>query len=216
MFRSLSRPLALVAALWLGAGPAVVHAQSATAVPQLDLDKLTGTWYQIAKLPTKSEKKCITDETVLYALSDKRDTFQAGTFCIVKHGDHDNINNSGRMSKHRDGKLQLRKWILFHRPYWVLATDPDFHWALVGTPNHKQLWILSRTATLPPGQYEQLQNTAAAQGYPVAKLVLVHHPKDRVTLASPSANPNQIESPTPAPTQTGTPPASSSGTSPTP
>ena len=113
------------------------HAQSATAVPKLDLDKLTGTWYQIAKLPVKAEKKCLSDNTVLYALNDKRDSFQIGTFCTIKGGDHNNINDSGKMDKARDGKLEVRRLVIFSRKYWVLATDPDFNWALVGTPNHK-------------------------------------------------------------------------------
>ena len=186
-------------------------AQKATPVPRLDLDKLTGTWYQIAKLPVKSEKKCLSDNTVLYALNDKRDSFQIGTFCTIKGGDHDNINDSGKMDKARDGKLKIRHLVLFSRKYWVLATDPNFNWAIVGTPNHKSLWILSRQVTLPADTYSQVQNTAAAQGFPVAKLVLVTHPQNRTTLASPSANPNQIETPSPTPTQTGTQPSSTAG-----
>lgn len=141
-------------------GPA--HAQKATAVTKLDLDKLTGTWYQIAKLPVKSEKKCLSDNTVLYALNDKANTFQIGTFCTIKGGDQDNINDSGKMDKAQDGKLKVRHLVLFSRPYWVLATDPDFNWALVGTPNHKSLWILARQVTLPPDTYAQLQSTAAS------------------------------------------------------
>ncbi len=189
-------------ALFIGLGLGSARAQSATAVPKLDLNKLTGTWYQIAKLPVESEKKCLSDSTVLYALGDKPNSFQAGTFCTVKGGDLDSINQSGKMSKAGDGKLKLRRFVILSRPYWVLATDPNFEWALVGTPNHKSLWILSRTAPLSPEVYTQVQNLAAAQGFPVAKLVPVTHPKGRITLASPSANPNQIETPAPTPTQT--------------
>ena len=180
-------------------------AQHATAVPQLNLDKLTGTWYQIAKLPIKAEKKCLSDGTVLYALNDKANTLQIGTFCTVKGGEQANSNSTARLDKAHDGKLKIRRLILLSRPYWILATDPDFNWALVGTPNHKSLWILARQVTLPPALYTQIQTTAAAQGFPVAKLIPVTHPKDRVTLASPSANPNQIETPTPTPTQTPSP-----------
>ncbi|HLI76698.1 MAG TPA: lipocalin family protein [Acidobacteriaceae bacterium] len=180
-------------------------AQKATAIPKLDLNKLTGTWYQIAKLPVKSEKKCLSDNTVLYALNDKANTLQIGTFCTMKGGDHDNMNATAKLDKAGDGKLKIRRLILLSRKYWVLATDPDFNWALVGTPNHKSLWILARQATLPADLYTRLQNTASGQGFPVAKLVLVTHPANRVTLASPSANPNQIETPAPTPTQTPAP-----------
>ncbi len=190
-------------------GPAPARAQRATALPALDLNKLTGTWYQIAKLPVKSEKNCLSDGTVLYALSDKRDTFQMGTFCTIKGGDQNDITNSGKMDKARDGKLRIRRLVFLSRPYWVLATDTQLNWALVGTPNHKNLWMLARQPTLAPALYRQLEGTASAQGFPVGKLVLVAHPRNRVTLASPSANPAQIETPTPTPTATpaGTPPA---------
>ena len=175
-------------------------AQSATAVPKVDLDKLTGTWYQIAKLPVKAEKKCLSDGTVLYALNDKRRTFQIGTFCTIAGGDQDSSNTVGKLDKIGDGKIKVRRLVLLSRPYWVLAADPAYSWALVGTPNHKSLWILARQTTLTPDLYSTIQSTAAAQGFPVDKLVLVTHPKDRVTLASPSANPNQIETPAGAPT----------------
>lgn len=211
MTRHLKTPLAAAALAFSVLATAAASAQRATAVRRLDLDKLTGTWYEIAKLPIKAEKKCLSDDTLLYALSDKANTFQIGDFCTVKGGDHDNINNSGKQDKQLDGKLKIRHWVLFHRPYWVLATDPNYNWALVGTPNHKSLWILARQATLPGDTYSQLQQTAAAQGFPVAKLVLVTHPQDRTTLASPSANPNQIESPTPGPTKAPAQPSSTAG-----
>ena len=182
--------------------PCGAVAQSATAVPKLDLDKLTGTWYQIAKLPVKAEKKCLSDGTVLYALNDKNKSFQTGTFCTIKGGEQDDITNSGKQDKQGTGKLKVRHLVIFSRKYWVLATDPNFEWALVGSPNHKSLWILSRKPEIAPELYQQLQTTAAAQGFPVAKLVPVSHPKDRVTIASPSANPSQIETPSPTPTQT--------------
>lgn len=209
-------PIALLSGLLLlAAGPALqpASAQRATAVAHLDLDKLTGTWYQIAKLPLKSEKKCLSDGTVLYALSDKANSFQVGTFCTIKHGDRGNINDSGNQDKALDGKLRLRHWVFFHRPYWVIANDPGFHWVLVGTPNHKSLWFLARQVSLSPDTYTQLLNTAAAQGYPVTRLVQVPHPADRTTLASPSANPNQIESPAPTPTKAPAQPSSTAGPS---
>ncbi len=190
-----------LASFLLAAAPEV-SAQAASAVAKLDLDKLTGTWYQIAKLPVKAEKKCLSDGTVLYALSDKPGSFQTGTFCTLKGGDHNDITNSGKQDKAGDGKLKIRHLVIFSRKYWVLATDPNFEWALVGTPNHKSLWILSRQPTLADPVYQQVQTVASSQGFPVGKLVLVTHPHSRVTIASPSANPSQIETPIPTPTNT--------------
>ena len=125
-----------------------------------------------------------------------------GTFCTIKGGDQDDRTRSGKQDKAGDGKLKIRHLVLLSQKYWVLATDPNFEWALVGTPNHKSLWILSRRQTLDDAVYQRVQAVAAAQGFPTAKLVLVTHPRGRVTIASPSANPSQIETSSPTPTKT--------------
>ena len=54
--------------------------------------------------------------------------------------------------------------------YWVLALDPNYNHALVGTPNQKYLWILSRTPTMDEATYQTMVATAKSQGYDVSKL----------------------------------------------
>ena len=48
-------------------GSSAAFAQRAAPVPHLDISQFTGTWYQIARLPDKPEKKCVSDGMVLYA-----------------------------------------------------------------------------------------------------------------------------------------------------
>jgi lipocalin len=82
----------------------------------------------------------------------------------------------------------------------VLATGPNYEWALVGSPNHKTLWVLSRTATLPAETYQQIVSQAAAQGFKTAKLLTVtHHPGRSAISASgvapPKVTPAAAENP---------------------
>ena len=156
-------------------GSAAASAQRVTAVPRLNLNQFTGTWYEIARLPTKPEKKCLSDGTVLYAPNDKPRTFQVGTFCKVTGGNVSSFNNAGRQDKQKNGQLKLRHWVFFSTKYWVLAAGPAYDWALVGYPNHKALWILARTPTLDPSTLTQIESQAAAQGFKIAKLLLVPH-----------------------------------------
>ena len=144
-----------------------------SAVPRLDLSRYMGQWYVVARIPTKKEKRCLSDNLVLYALGEKPRTFQMGTFCTVKGGNPDDLNTTGKMDKLGTGKLKLSHLVLFSTKYWVLATGPDYEWALVGTPNHKALWVLSRTAALSPEIYAGIGGTATAEGFDVAKLVPV-------------------------------------------
>ena len=70
-----------------------------------------------------------------------------------------------------------RRLVLLSTPYWVLATGPAYEWALVGSPKHKTLWILSRTSTLDPAVLMQIKSTATAQGFDLTKLITVAQTK---------------------------------------
>jgi apolipoprotein D and lipocalin family protein len=165
---------AILTALLLGAVPQA-PAQSATAVPKLDPDRLIGTYYEISRYPIKREKSCLGNEVVLYALGDKRNSFQIVTSCEVKEDYFNYWDNKAKLAAATDGKLKLSWLWPFTTPYWVLAIAPDYSWALVGTPNHKSLWILSHTPTLAPDVLTAIQSQATAQGFNTAKLIPITH-----------------------------------------
>jgi apolipoprotein D and lipocalin family protein len=152
-------------------------AQSATAIPKLNPTQIIGTYYVIARLPIKRQKACLANELVLYALADKKRTVQIVTTCQVKNDNSDGWNSAGKFSQSGDGEIKLG-WIWpFTSKYWILGLAPDATWVIAGTPNHKSLWILSGTPTLPADTLAQLKSTAAAQGYNTAKLVTIaQHP----------------------------------------
>ncbi len=147
--------------------------QHVTPVPKLDLNRFTGVWYEIAEYPPKPKKQCLGGTKVLYALGDKPNTFQMGTFCHLRNGKPGDTNATGKMDKQGDGALKLNHLVLFHTKYWVLATGPDYDWALIANPNRKSLWVLSRTAEMAPETLTQIEGLATAQGLNTAKLVTV-------------------------------------------
>ncbi|WP_165006895.1 lipocalin family protein [Neisseria yangbaofengii] len=55
--------------------------------------------------------------------------------------------------------------------YWVLRLDDNYQTALVGTPNRKYLWVLSRTPKPDEAALQSYIETAKQQGYDVSKLV---------------------------------------------
>jgi lipocalin len=46
-----------------------------------------------------------------------------------------------------------------------------YAWTLIGTPNHKQLWIFARTQTLDSAQLDQIKTQASAMGYKADKMI---------------------------------------------
>lgn len=55
--------------------------------------------------------------------------------------------------------------------YWVLYLDDDYQTALVGNPNRRYLWLLSRRPTVPAYERESLLAKARQQGYDTTRLI---------------------------------------------
>jgi apolipoprotein D and lipocalin family protein len=149
------------------------NAQAVTAVPKLDLDRYIGAWYELARFPVKREKPCLSDNMVLYALGDKENSFQVVTSCQIKGGNSDAWNDKGKAGSAGDGRLKLSRFLIFSTKYWVLAAGDDNDWALVGNPNHKSLWVLSKTTAIKPEVLAEIEAKAAAQGFDTTKLLKV-------------------------------------------
>lgn len=151
---------------------AAAGAQSVQPVSALDLTKFSGTWYELARLPNKAEKKCVGDVLALYGLEDKANHFSVVNTCSLSDDTPLVRNDSGkRPGKLTDGKLQTSYFVFLSHKTWVLAVDPNYQWAMVGSPNHKNLWIYSRALTLDPAVMADLRSRAAAQGFRVARIV---------------------------------------------
>jgi apolipoprotein D and lipocalin family protein len=151
-------------------------AQTVTPISKLDLDKFMGTWYQIERYPIKSQKVCVSDAMMLYAFGDKRSSFQIVTSCLIKDGNSDSWNFKGKLDKNGSGALKVNRLWPFSSNHWVLATGPAYEWALVGSPNHNSLWILSRTKALEPAVLAEIEAQAAAKGFATAKLIKIPQP----------------------------------------
>jgi len=149
-----------------------------TSVPALDLSRYAGTWHEIAHLPVSFQKQCTGEITAQYTL---RDDGLVGVRnrCRVTNGSFVVADGVARGVKGQPGQLEVRfapDWLgwlpLVWADYWVIALDPDYQWAVVGEPDRRYLWILSRRASMPRAQLEQLKARAQAMGYDLAPLVV--------------------------------------------
>ena len=147
-------------------------AQAATAVPQFDLQKFVGTWYEVLRYPDKAEKKCVQEPTVLYALADKPARFSVVRTCSTKDGFINVQNLDGRKAnKTGDGALKVKTIWPFSRKYSVLALGPNYEWAVLGSRNHKSLWALSREPSPDSQTLEAIKARVTAEGFSVGKLM---------------------------------------------
>lgn len=155
----------------------LVHAaEPVRAVAALDIDRYAGQWHEIAHLPVSFQKKCVGDITATYGLrSDGRISVLNG--CRVEDGTRIQAEGVARPVKGEPGQLEVRfapdwlSWVpLVWADYWVIALDPDYQWAVVGEPDRKYLWILSRSPSMERGQFEALKARAEAMGYDLEPL----------------------------------------------
>jgi apolipoprotein D and lipocalin family protein len=135
-------------------------------VESVDLDRYLGRWYEIASYPAWFQKNC-TAVTADYSLRDD------GVIEVVNSCRKDSLDGKLKQSKGRakvvdretNAKLKVSFFGPFWGPYWIIDLDPEYQWAVVGAPNRKYLWILSRTPQMDEELYEEIVSRLPAKGY---------------------------------------------------
>ena len=148
--------------------------QALKVVDEVNLQKYTGTWYEIARLPNRFEKglKCV---TATYQLRED------GKITVINKGHK--IENPQKAEKvegwakvpnpEEPGKLKVTFFWPFFGKYWIIDLDPDYQYALVGSPSRKYLWVLAREKVLKEETYKKLLKTAEKRGFDTAKLMRI-------------------------------------------
>jgi len=140
-------------------------------VSHVDLQRYMGDWYVFANIPYSLEK-------------DKVGTLDR--YALRPDGKLDNIFLFRR--KTLDAPLEQWKgtaWIHntetnaewrvqfiwpFRVPYLIIDLDKDYQWSVVGYPNRKLAWVLSRKPALDDATYQEILQRLKEQGYDPAKL----------------------------------------------
>ena len=153
-------------------------AHQVTSVEQLDISRYAGQWYEIAHLPVSFQRKCQRDVTAHYTLS-KEGMIGVRNGCTTRTGERIEALGIARPVPGYPGRLEVRfapdwlAWVPFvWADYWVLALDPDYQWSVVGGPDRKYLWILSRSPRMSQTQFERLKGEARGMGYDLSDLIV--------------------------------------------
>ena len=70
-----------------------------------------------------------------------------------------------------DGQMKAQFIWPIKVDYWVIDLAPDYSWVVVGHPDHRFLFIMSRKPEMDKALHEQIVARCKAMGYPVEKLV---------------------------------------------
>ncbi len=143
---------------------------SPRTVKYVDLKKYVGLWHEIAKIPNRFQKQCVKGTTANYELKENGE-IRVINSCIDKDNELDKTEGVARIVDNKsNAKLEVSFFsILGWRPiwgdYWIIGLDENYQWAIVGTPNRKYGWILSRTPQLEKATLDKIYSILTEQGY---------------------------------------------------
>ncbi|MEI8134075.1 MAG: lipocalin family protein [bacterium] len=140
-------------------------------VTSFDLQKYTGLWYEILRLPNSFESglNCTT-----------------ARYSFKENGDIEVVNSGHKITDpsvvktstgtawvpniNEPAKLKVRFFWPFSGNYWIIALDPDYRYVMIGEPSREYLWILSREKTINEETITTLLSQAKSQGFDISKL----------------------------------------------
>jgi apolipoprotein D and lipocalin family protein len=150
-------------------------------VPKVDLQKYSGVWYEIARLPNRFQKNCAGDVSATYTLNPDR-TIKVVNRCreagksipkeaagVARIAKEDNGSNSVLEVRFAPAILSFLDSVW--GDYRIIALDDQYGHAVVGSNDRKYLWVLSRSKTMDDAVYRRLLAAAGEQGFDTARVV---------------------------------------------
>ena len=158
----------------------LAHAQTdpLQAVEKIELNKYLGTWHEVARKPLYFQRKCDSNVTANYSLN-KNGNIKVDNSCYTKDGKFKQtigeafVQNAPSNSKLKVSFLpKIIRWLPVGRgDYWVLKIDENYETVLVGEPDKKYMWILSRSQQPQPEVVQEYLNYAESIGYDLSDVI---------------------------------------------
>jgi apolipoprotein D and lipocalin family protein len=152
-------------------------------VPSVDLPRYAGLWYEVARLPNRFEEKCAGDVSAEYTLQ-KGDRLKVVNRCRKRDGKMSEAVGEAKLAdrKGANSRLKVRFAPAFLSilpvvwgDYQIIELAPDYTYAVVGSPDRKYLWVLSRNPRIDEAAYLRLLEAARSQGFDVSKMIRTQH-----------------------------------------
>ena len=163
--------LGVAATFWL-TGCATIPEDAPEVVDQVELERYLGTWYEQARLPIGVQEGCH-GTTATYSLRED------GDIDVVNRCYEDGWGGELKVAEGKawvvdeetNARLKVQFFWPFRGDYWIVGLDEEYQWALVGSPDRDNLWILTREPVISQERYEELVERAADKGFPVQDLI---------------------------------------------
>jgi apolipoprotein D and lipocalin family protein len=144
------------------------HSPLLTVVPEVDLARYAGRWYEIASFPQRFQQGC-TDSRAEYRIRPD------GRLDVVNSCLRDGKIATARgkawvVDRATKAKLKVSFFWPFRGDYWIIYLGPDYEYAVVSAPSMDYLWILSRTPQMEEQRYQEIVRRLRERGFDTARL----------------------------------------------
>jgi|OpeIllAssembly_1097287.scaffolds.fasta_scaffold225024_1 apolipoprotein D and lipocalin family protein len=138
----------------------------------IDLQRYMGTWYEIARYPHRFQEGCV-GTTATYSLRDdgKVDVLNQ---CYKGKLDGEAVKAHGNawvVEPATNAKLKVSFFWPFSGHYWIIDIGEHYEYAIVGHPERRYLWILSRSPEMDDQLYNDIIEKLKKQSYDTSKLI---------------------------------------------
>lgn len=149
----------------------------------VDLARYQGTWYEIARLPMPFQAQCVSDARAEYSLQ-ANGTVRVLNSCRNQTGAWEQAEGRAKALSADNTQLQvsfLPSWLSWlpmgWGDYWILKLDEDYQTVLIGEPQLRYLWLLTRQPKLATETQSAFLDHARHQGYDLSTLQFTTHTK---------------------------------------
>ena len=137
-------------------------------VKEFNIERYLGTWHEIARLPVFYQNGCKNSKAIYKRIGGGK--FSINNTC--QKGDRlIEIKGTATQAKPGHFKSEFKKFLTFRAEYLVHWVDPNYRTAVIGTPNGKRVWILSRTARISSPHRAEALKQLKKFGYASEKLI---------------------------------------------
>ena len=142
------------------------------AVTFVALDRYVGQWYEIARYHHRFQKGCVGSKATYSLREDGKITVVNECYDKSFSGKLRSVKGKAWVvDKETNARLKVSFFWPFAGDYWIIDLGQEYEYAVVGHPDRKYLWILSRTPVMDEKVYQSILARLQKQDYDTAKLV---------------------------------------------
>tara|TARA_A100001011_G_scaffold400888_1_gene520755 strand:+ start:61384 stop:61902 length:519 start_codon:yes stop_codon:yes gene_type:complete len=145
-------------------------------VKNVDIQRFMGKWYVIAIIPNWIEKNPY-NSIEEYSLNEK------GYIDVKYTFNQDGFDGKKRILKQKafiknletKSEWEIQPFWPLRFPYYIIDLDENYSYTVIGYPNRKLLWIMSREKTISNENFKLIDQNLLNQGYDLNYIKIPHN-----------------------------------------